>query len=245
MEFYSRASAILAFLSGAKQRIGLHRFNSEGPYRGDLLTHRIQYNPYLHTAVQYHLLVEAIWSNPAQVPMMKVPPPPIDAGDYEPPRFQATDEDRTRCVKFSQNDLASNLPGPLCCSIQMPAIYCRCASGNGPFCRTGSPASFGQSGALHRDHRRPSEQSTAEAVAAGRRIVSPAWPVTRRFGNSWAGHAGRCPRHQRQRSGAFSSLTDIDAVVLFGPEHLRFLGRLAATRMSSGQISLAARASMR
>src|ERR1700761_1599552 len=59
MEFYSRASAILAFLSGAKRRVGLHRFNSEGPYRGDLLTHRIQYNPYIHTAIQYHLLVEA------------------------------------------------------------------------------------------------------------------------------------------------------------------------------------------
>ncbi len=45
MEFFSRASAIFSFLSGAKTRIGLRRFTSEYPYRGNLMTHRIQYNP--------------------------------------------------------------------------------------------------------------------------------------------------------------------------------------------------------
>ncbi len=59
MEFFSRASAIIAFLTGASRRVGLHRFTSEGPYRGDLMTHRMQHNPYLHTAVAYYLLVEA------------------------------------------------------------------------------------------------------------------------------------------------------------------------------------------
>src|SRR5206468_9160963 len=60
MEFFSRASAILAFLSGAKRRVGLHRFTAEMPYRGDLLTHRVQHNPYLHVAIHYHELVEAL-----------------------------------------------------------------------------------------------------------------------------------------------------------------------------------------
>ena len=32
MEFFSRASAILAFLTGARRRVGLHRFTTEGPY---------------------------------------------------------------------------------------------------------------------------------------------------------------------------------------------------------------------
>ncbi|MCX7634588.1 MAG: hypothetical protein N2Z74_02445, partial [Syntrophales bacterium] len=38
MEFFARASAILAFLSGARIRVGLHRFTAEAPYRGDLMT---------------------------------------------------------------------------------------------------------------------------------------------------------------------------------------------------------------
>ncbi|MFI5163737.1 MAG: glycosyltransferase family 9 protein [Bacteroidia bacterium] len=73
MEFFSRASAIFSFLSGAKTRIGLHRFTSELPYRGNLMTHRIQYNPYLHIAAFYHSLVEASLQDPSEIPMMKIP----------------------------------------------------------------------------------------------------------------------------------------------------------------------------
>jgi len=85
MEFFSRASAILAFLSGAHRRVGLHRFTAEGPYRGDLLTHRVQYNPFIHTAAAYYLLVEAIDADPSQVPLMKTPIPRID---FSAPRFE-------------------------------------------------------------------------------------------------------------------------------------------------------------
>ena len=53
MEFFSRASAIFAFLSGATTRVGLHRFTGELPYRGNLMTHRVQYNPHLHIAPLY------------------------------------------------------------------------------------------------------------------------------------------------------------------------------------------------
>src|SRR5437867_7886328 len=35
LEFLARAPAILAFLTGARRRAGLHRFTVEGPYRGD------------------------------------------------------------------------------------------------------------------------------------------------------------------------------------------------------------------
>ena len=90
MEFFSRASAILAYLTGARRRAGLHRFTSEGPYRGDLLTHRVQYNPYLHTAAAYYLLVESLWADPTQVPLMKVPIPSIDF--TSPPFVPAAEE---------------------------------------------------------------------------------------------------------------------------------------------------------
>ena len=73
MEFFSRASAIFSFMSGAKTRVGLHRFTSELPYRGNLMTHRIQYNPYMHTSVSYRFLVEAALEDPSEVPMLKIP----------------------------------------------------------------------------------------------------------------------------------------------------------------------------
>ena len=73
MEFFARASAILAFMTGASRRVGLHRFTGEGPYRGDLMTHRVHYNPYLHTAKAYHLLVEALTADPDDIPLIKIP----------------------------------------------------------------------------------------------------------------------------------------------------------------------------
>ena len=62
MEFFSRASAIFAFMTGAATRVGLHRFTGELPYRGNLMTHRIQYLPQLHISTQYSVLVEAAFS---------------------------------------------------------------------------------------------------------------------------------------------------------------------------------------
>ncbi|MCG6533144.1 MAG: hypothetical protein L7F78_00340, partial [Syntrophales bacterium LBB04] len=72
MEFFARASAIIAFLTGAKRRVGLHRFTGELPYRGDLMTHRLQHNPYLHTASAYLLLVETLALSPVEIPLPKI-----------------------------------------------------------------------------------------------------------------------------------------------------------------------------
>ncbi len=73
MEFFSRASAIFAALSGASTRVGLHRFTGELPYRGDLMTHRIQYQPHVHIARQYALLAEAAFLEPVDEPLLKFP----------------------------------------------------------------------------------------------------------------------------------------------------------------------------
>lgn len=84
MEFFSRASAIISFLTGAKRRAGLHRFTSEAPYRGDLMTHRLQYNPYIHTAQAYYLLVEALTMDEKEIPLPKFS---LGAVDDAAPRF--------------------------------------------------------------------------------------------------------------------------------------------------------------
>ncbi len=72
MEFFSRASAILCYLSGAKVRAGYHRFTSEYPYRGNLMTKKIQYNPYIHVSIAYYLLVESLIRD-EETPMIKIP----------------------------------------------------------------------------------------------------------------------------------------------------------------------------
>src|SRR5512135_2050166 len=59
LELFSRYSALLTGLSGAARRVGFHAFNDEGLYRGDMLTHRVAYNPHLHIAKNFIALVNA------------------------------------------------------------------------------------------------------------------------------------------------------------------------------------------
>ena len=88
MEFFSRASAIFTFLTGATTRVGLHRFTGELPYRGNLMTHRVQYNPHRHIATQYSLLVEAAFLAPVDEPLLKFPFAVDAAGGDVAPRYQ-------------------------------------------------------------------------------------------------------------------------------------------------------------
>lgn len=53
LEFFSRCTAALAFLSGADKRVGFYKYRFEGLYRGELLTHKVQYNSTLHVARLY------------------------------------------------------------------------------------------------------------------------------------------------------------------------------------------------
>jgi len=75
LEFFSRGSAILAFLSGAPRRVGLHAFYGGGPYRGDLMTHKLVYTAYLHTSQIFRALVEALLHEPRLLPAFGAPPP--------------------------------------------------------------------------------------------------------------------------------------------------------------------------
>jgi ADP-heptose:LPS heptosyltransferase len=68
MEFLTRFSAILTFMTGAKSRVGFHTFFGDGPYRGDLMTHRLLYNPHLHTSQMFEAMVEALTRDPAVFP---------------------------------------------------------------------------------------------------------------------------------------------------------------------------------
>ena len=74
MEFLTRFSAMLTFTTGAKTRVGFHTFFGDGPYRGDLMTHRLLYNPHLHTSEMFDAMVEALSRDPAVLPTFNFTP---------------------------------------------------------------------------------------------------------------------------------------------------------------------------
>ncbi len=59
LEFFSRFTAILTYLSAAPKKIGFYHYTMEGLYRGNFLTHKVQYNPLLHISKAYLSLWQA------------------------------------------------------------------------------------------------------------------------------------------------------------------------------------------
>jgi len=73
MEAFVRYSSMLSYLSGASRRVGFHRFNQEGLYTGDLLTHKVFHSEHIHAAHTFLDLVHALDAPPDQVPRVKRP----------------------------------------------------------------------------------------------------------------------------------------------------------------------------
>ena len=71
MELFSRYSGLLTGLSGAKRRVGFHRFHAEGLYRGEMLTHRVNYNGHIHMAKNFVCMVNALLAPNPEVPYSK------------------------------------------------------------------------------------------------------------------------------------------------------------------------------
>jgi ADP-heptose:LPS heptosyltransferase len=71
---------LLAYLTGAAVRVGFHAFFGEGPYRGNLMTHRVRYNPHLHTTQTFAMLVAALDVPAEDLPRFDLAPEkPVDA----------------------------------------------------------------------------------------------------------------------------------------------------------------------
>ena len=71
LELFSRYSALLTGLSGARNRVGFHAFHNEGLYRGAMLTHKVSYNAHQHIAKSFIGLVNALLSDKPEVPYSK------------------------------------------------------------------------------------------------------------------------------------------------------------------------------
>jgi ADP-heptose:LPS heptosyltransferase len=72
LEMFARYSTILSYLSGARKRVGFYRYHQEGLYIGDFLSHKVHYNPHIHTAHAFLSLVHALDAPHGQVPLTKI-----------------------------------------------------------------------------------------------------------------------------------------------------------------------------
>ena len=72
LELFSRFTALLTGLSGARRRVGYHIFHGEGLWRGNMLTHKVHYNPHIHIAKNFLSLVHAAFSTDQEKPFSKI-----------------------------------------------------------------------------------------------------------------------------------------------------------------------------
>ena len=71
LELFSRYSALLTGLSGAIRRVGFYRFHCEGLYRGEMMTHRVNYNGHIHIAKNFVCMVNALLAPKPETPYSK------------------------------------------------------------------------------------------------------------------------------------------------------------------------------
>lgn len=71
LELFSRATSLMSYLSGAKNRVGFDNFTDEGLYRGRFITHRVLLNNHQHIALNFLALVESLYSDRTELPMLK------------------------------------------------------------------------------------------------------------------------------------------------------------------------------
>jgi ADP-heptose:LPS heptosyltransferase len=72
LELFSRFTALLTGLCGARRRIGYHIFHGEGLWRGFMLTRKVHYNPHIHITKNFLSLIHAAFAKEIEVPFSKI-----------------------------------------------------------------------------------------------------------------------------------------------------------------------------
>ncbi len=98
LELFSRYSAIINYLIGAKARVGFHNFTAEGLYRGNLQTHDVMYNAYYHMSQNFMALAKAL-EGPDEIPFLKQA---IDKKEVKVPKIISEKRDREAIIKKIQ-----------------------------------------------------------------------------------------------------------------------------------------------
>lgn len=218
LEFFARSSALLIAASGASFRVGLHAYFGEGPYRGDLMTHRIRYNPHLHTAQLFTALVRALDLPVAKLPQFDRPP---ETSESAAPLFRPTAKELT--------DVRALLAARLGHSNRVPLILLNAnASDMIPLRRWDSARyvelarrllrQFPEASVVFTGARAEAQKSRALAAEVGSpRCVSLAGDTTLRQ-LLVLYHLADVLVTNDSGPAHFATLTPIHAVTLFGPE---------------------------
>ena len=215
-EFFTRAPAVFAYLTRAPMRVGLHRFNSELPYRGNLMTHRVQYNPYLHVSVLYTIMLRSLYTDPQEEPLLKTT---VDFKIQNAPKFVPTEEE----INAVQSKLGGQdkLSGPI-------FLLNPNASDMLPLRKWPSERFVALGKKILRNYKdarvvitgAPSEQSSAEEIGRAigkRRVITLAGKTSLRELIVLYTLADALITNDSGPSH-FSALSDIHTIVLFGPE---------------------------
>jgi ADP-heptose:LPS heptosyltransferase len=93
LELFTRVTAILTYLSGAPVRVGFHRYHMEGLYRGNLHTHKIQYNFQQHISKSFLSFLDVLRYPAKNWPTMDAA---IPDSRLETASYQASELGKTR-----------------------------------------------------------------------------------------------------------------------------------------------------
>ena len=72
LELFSRFTALLTGLCGARRRVGYHIFHGEGLWRGTMLNRKVHYNPHIHITKNFLSLIHAAYAKQIEVPFSKI-----------------------------------------------------------------------------------------------------------------------------------------------------------------------------
>jgi len=96
LEFFSRFTAILSYLSGASKKVGFYPYTQEGLYRGNFLTHKVQLNPLLHISKSYFSFWQAAKGKIKSSPNLGGS---IKDNEISVPKLTTSEEEKTKMRK--------------------------------------------------------------------------------------------------------------------------------------------------
>lgn len=100
LELFSRATALLAFLTRSQIKAGFHNYFGEGLYRGNFMNRKVQYNPHIHIAKNFVALVDSVFTEEDQLPYLKKE---ITDGEIQIRKITPSEESRERVFNSIKN----------------------------------------------------------------------------------------------------------------------------------------------
>ena len=239
LELFSRYSALLTGLSGAKRRVGFHRFHGEGLYRGEMMTHRVSYNGHIHMAKNFVCMVNALLAAKPETPYSKtyvsdeeirVPVQHVPESDKEYVRglvrkvYPGYTPEHHRIVLINPNssEMLPQRRWPRANFAALAAMVVR-EWEDALVLITGSPSEREEALRMQDEIGHPRFRSLAGMHQV--QALIPLYNVASVLVTNDSG-----PAH-------FSAITPIRSIVLFGPETPRLYGSLGNTESITAELS--------